>query len=149
VTSEPDPWRAYSKMRLGAGYTHPVGQQGLRAALVASKTAVDWLSLSDCVASAWREERPVRLLSIRRVGDVVVREWGNWPLGYQTHLSVNACPSRSKALVRSVVLEEALPRAAAWLRESAGRGDAWRASEHQLEALWDHPGVRYVEDRFR
>ncbi len=110
-----------------------MGQQDLKAALLGAGLAVDWLSLADCVESGWQEKRPVRLLAVRRVGDAVVREWGDWPLGYQTHLSVNACPSASKALLHAVVLEEALPRALAWLAEAAGRGNAWGASERQME----------------
>lgn len=148
MTSDGEPWHEYTKLRLRAGYAHPVGQQDVRAALLAADVTVDWLSLSDCVEAAWRDARPVRLLSIRRVGDAVHREWGTWPLAFQTHLTVNACPSMLKAELRTVLLDEALPRAADWLRAAAGRGNAWGASEHQFEALWEHPGVRYVDDRF-
>ncbi len=144
-----DSWREYTKMRLRAGYTHPVGQQAVRAALQEANLVVDWFSLANCVEEAWRDERPVQLLSVRRVGDAVRRGWGDWPLAYQDHLSVNACPSAVKREVARVVTDEALPQAIAWLRAAPERGNAWGASEHRWEALWEHPGVRYVEDRFR
>ncbi len=149
MDSDIDPWRKYTKTRLSAGYTHPLGQQAIRAALQEANVFVDWLSLSDCVEAAWRDRLPVRLLSVRRLGDAVRREWGEWPLAYQTHLAVNACPSTMKEEVSSFLANEALPRAIAWTRAAAERGNAWGASEHQLEALWEHPGLRYVEDRFR
>lgn len=110
---------------------------------------MDWLSLSDCVEAAWQEKRPVRLLSVHRYGDSLVREWGDWPLARQTHLWFNACPSPLRSDLRAVVLDEALPRVLAWLAMAAERGNAWGASEHQLEAMWEHPGIRYVEDRFK
>lgn len=149
MTTQPDPWGEYSKTRLRPGLAHPVGQREVRSALLDAGLRVDWLSLSDCVEPAWQEKRAVRLLSAHRHGDSLMREWGDWPLARQTHLSVNACPSPLRSDLRAVVLDEALPRALAWLAEAAGRGNAWGASEHQLEALWEHPGVRYVEDRFR
>lgn len=118
-------------------------------ALLNAEVRVDWLSLSDCVELAWRDKRPVRLVSVHRYGDALVRKWGDWPLSYQTTLWVNACPSAVKSDLRAVVLEEALPRALAWLALVAERGNAWGASERKFEALWEHPGTHYVEDRFK
>lgn len=112
MTGEGEPWREYTKLRLRAGYAHPVGQQDVRAALLAAEVSVDSLSLSDCVDVDWREARPVRLLSIFRVGDTVQKYRGRWPLTFQTQLSVNSCPSMLKAELRPVVLDEALPQAA-------------------------------------
>ena len=108
---------------------------------------MDWLSLSDCVRRSRRVQEPVRLLSVRRVGDAVFRTWGDWPLAYQTHLSINACPANLKAELRDVVLEQAMPRALSWLASAAEQGNAWGASERQIQALWQHPGLVWAEDR--
>lgn len=72
-----EPWRKYTKKRLPRGFAHPLGQQDVRSALLTTDVAVDWLSLSDCDESAWRDLSPVRLLSVSRVGDAVRRGCGD------------------------------------------------------------------------
>lgn len=149
MTGEKVPWRTYDRARLRPGYAHPIGQQDVRSALDSAGLAVDWLSLSGCVEEAWQRHEPVRLLSCRRVGDSEFRKHSDWSLAFQTHLSLNACPATLKAELREVVLDQALPRALSWLASAAERGNAWGASERQIEALWQHPGLTFVEDRFR
>lgn len=149
VNAAGEPWRKYSKTRLAPGYAHPVGQQDLRAALLDAEVVLGTLDLGGCIEAAWRERRPVRLLSTRRMADGEARKLGEFADAFQTNLTVNACPSHMKLDLRKVVLADALPQVIAWLRAAGQRGNAWGASERQLEVLWEHPGLRYVEDRFR
>jgi hypothetical protein len=83
------------------------------------------------------------------MADGEARKLGEFAFAFQVDLTVNACPSGLRLDLRKVLLGAALPHATAWLCAAAERGNAWGASERQLEVLWAHPGLRYVEDRFR
>ncbi len=145
-----NPWCRYSRGPRRPGLTPALGQLDVRKALVAAGLTVDWLSLGYGDERFWQGQQPVRLLALRRTGDAVRRSWGDWPLAYQTHLSVSACPSEVRAQVRPALLADGLPRVLEWLAAVPAKGTAWAASERQVEVLWGGAGhLRYVEDRFR
>jgi hypothetical protein len=142
------PWATYSRTKgLGPGWTHPLGQQEVRRALKAVSLRVGELRLADAAGTAWRAREPVRLVSARRIGDDAFRHYG-WPQERQTEVTVYACPSAVRQELRQPVMD-ALARVLSWLASTPLRGEGWAAVEHEVEALWLHPGLRVMEDRFR
>ena len=146
-----DPWRVYTKTRLRPGLVYPLRQQELRDVLLELQVKVGSVQLMLPIEQAWRSRTPVRILSARRVPDDVAGKWNSQEFAYafQSVLTLYACPVAAKPAVRAVLLDQALPAAASWLRLATGHGSAWQASEHEWEALWEHPHLRYAEDRFR
>jgi hypothetical protein len=142
------PWSAYSKTkRLAPGWTHPLRQREVWDALDAGAVRVGELRLADVVETAWQAREPVRLVSARRVGDDAFRHYG-WPQERQTEVSIYGVPSAARHEVLQPV-RDALESVLSWLASVPSRGEGWAASEHEVEALWLHPGLQIVEDRFR
>ncbi|MFJ3171654.1 hypothetical protein ACIPJK_12865 [Streptomyces roseus] len=127
------PWNSYTRDRLYAGFSYPVGRSFIEGPLRATGLHLDSLHLSCPQPREWEEQ-----------GGLLFARW--FAMDRRPGLallSVEAVPSHQRALVAGLLRDDLLERACRWLHRLAAdpvSGYAmtsrdWRARLHEGEAI--------------
>lgn len=129
------PWARYSRLRVHAGWSYPLGQTDVRSALEAAAT-----SIGEVVFFHFPDAKS-RTAAERGTMDLVSAKWD----GMTSGLWLYAVPASYRQAARVALLSDALPRAIDWLRLLPRRGNAWEATRHDWKATLDSGTVRVAE----
>ena len=130
-----EPWSRYSRMPTRAGWSYPLGQAELRAALEAADVSIAELVLFHSPNAADRAAAKAGTMAL------VSAKWD----GRSSGLWLYAVPAERRAAARTALLSDALPRAIRWLQLLGSRGNAWGATRHDWKARLEGISVRVEE----
>jgi hypothetical protein len=139
------PWARLYRADLKSGLAYPVRPAEVAQALRGA--GVEIASLHLWIASSEGRLGPRRPAGL----PLLEAEWqqGSDLSMYQAGgggLTVYAVPAARRAEIHAVLLREALPSAARWLADAAGRGEAWREMRHERWITLGDAGLM-IEDR--